>query len=409
MVANTYMKEMKIIILLSLVFFIGCSQSKTPSSLSAPYIIDFEQCMNTERTMRLSEIADTIEFLELKTPKDTIITSIWDFLITKEFLLVFSRDGVYKFTKEGDFIKQVGRTGQGPGEYTLAVSATMNHVKREIVISDVAQKIIFYDFDGNFLREEKWGHLRNIGYSDSILWISDYPNNMSENNALALNQNRDTLASIPNPHYGMKSKDGQGGFSSAKYLRSFYVYNDNTYLSGNEESDTVYQLSGKDYTPYIAFNKGKYKLPMEYEVWYSYDDHERFGSNYWNVITVAEDDRYLFLTCLRTAPLAGKKYGHYEENYSYIVYDKEKKTAFKTGGEKGTKIIDDIMGGPAIWPRYVTDDYYMYTKEWYNLSEEIKNGNYNLAPALKEQFKKFGYSTNELIVMCRKKKQGRNK
>ena len=112
----------------------------------------------------------------------------------------------------------------------------------------------------------------------------------------------------------------------------------------------------------------------------------------------------MFLTCLRAAPLADKKYGHYEENYSYIVYDKEKKEGFRTGGKEGTRIIDDIMDGPAIWPRYVTDNYYVFTKEWYTLSEEIKNGNYNLTPALKEQFKKFGYSTNELIVMCRKKK-----
>lgn len=397
---------MKIAILFLFFLFIGCHYSKerSPSESRVSYVVDFEQCMSTERTMRLSEIADTIEFLELKTPKDTIITFIKDFWIIDEFLLVYSRDGVYKFTKEGNFIKQIGRTGQGPGEYALAISATINPVKQEIAISDNARKIIFYDFDGNFLREEKWGHLRKIAYSDSVLWISSYPDNATRNNAFAFDQNGDTLFSIPNPNYGMKSKDGQGGFSSAMFLKSFYTYKGISYLKGNEDSDTIYQLSGENCTPYIAFNKGKYKLPIKYESWYSYDDHERFGCNYWNVITVAEDDRYLFLTCLRAAPLADKKYGHYEENYSYIVYDKEKKEGFRTGGKEGTRIIDDIMDGPAIWPRYVTDNYYVFTKEWYTLSEEIKNGNYNLTPALKEQFKKFGYSTNELIVMCRKKK-----
>lgn len=393
------------IILLS-VFLAGCNRTKKafPSKSPASFIVDFEQCMNTERTIRLSEIADTIEILELKTPKDTIITRIWDIIPTDEFLLVFSRDGVFKFTKDGDFVRKVGRDGQGPGEYTLALGTDIDLGKREIVISDIAQKVLFYDFDGNFLREEKWGYLFNIGCSDSVLWVSEFVNQTYKYTAFALNSKGDTIASIPNPHYGMKSKDRGTGGSMAKYLKPFYRYKGDLYLKGKEVNDTVYQISGKNHVPYAILDMGKYKLPVEYEAWYSYDDHDKYGKHYWSVIAVGEDDRYLFLTSLRCAPIDENKYVHNEENYRYIVYDKDKKEGFVTNGEQGTKIIDDILGGPAIWPRYITDDYYIYTVEWYNLSEEIKKGKYSLAPALKEQFKKFGYSTNELIVMCRKKR-----
>lgn len=400
---------MKVIIPLSAILMfllVGCNRPKEANLTvsTAQHNVDFEQCMCTERTMRLSEIADTIEFLELKTPKETIITRIWDIFPTDEFLLVFSRDGVFKFTRDGNFVKKIGGTGQGPGEYTLAIGTDIDRRKHEIVISDVAQKVLFYDFDGNFLREEKWGYLFNIGCSDSVLWVSEYVNQTCKFIAFALNSKGDTIASIPNPHYGMKSKDIGTGGSMAKYLKPFYRYQGELYLKGKEINDTVYQISGKDYIPYAILEMGKYKLPVEYEAWYSYDDHDKYGKSYWSVAAVGEDDRYLFLTALRCAPIDGNKYVHNENNYRYIVYDKEKKEGFATNGEQGTKIVDDILGGPAIWPRYITDDYYMYTIEWYELSEEIKKGKYTLAPALEEQFKKFGYSTNELIVMCRKKK-----
>ena len=392
------------IIILS-TFWGGCNHSKEcfPSENPASYVVDFEQCMNTERTMRLSEIADTMEFLELKTPKDTLITRIWDIFPTDKFLFVFSRDGVFKFTKNGDYVRKIGRDGQGPGEYISPGSADIDYKNQQIVIAD-GHKVMFFDFDGNLLREEKRGYLFEVGCSDSVLWVSEFAHQGCKFIAFALNSKGDTIVSIPNPHYGMKSKDDGLGGSRARYLKTFYRYKGNLYLKGKEVNDTVYKISGEKHIPYTIFNMGKYKLPVEYEAWYSYDDHYKYGKYYWSVISVGEDDRYQFLTSLRCAPIDKNRYVHNEDNYRYIVYDKEKGEGFVTNGEQGTRIIDDIMGGPAFWPRYVTDNYYMYTVEWYDLSEELKNGNYNLAPALKEQFKKFGYSTNELIVMCRRKK-----
>lgn len=72
--------------------------------------------------------------------------------------------------------------------------------------------------------------------------------------------------------------------------------------------------------------------------------------------------------------------------------------------KKGTKITDDILGGPPVWPHWITDDYYMNVIEWSDLSDELKKGKYTLAPSLEKQFAGFGYSTNQLIVLCRRKK-----
>lgn len=399
-------QSLPILIISLVILSFGCNSQKESDSSGkdVPYIIDFEQCMATEQPMKISDIADTVEYLELKTPKDIIITRIRNIILIENFLIIHSRDGVFKFTKKGEFVTQIGHTGQGPREYTLIVGIDIDPIKKEIIMADVAAQVLFYDLDGNFLRREKWGLLFRIGLSDSILWVSELATQEDRYIAFALNQKGDTIASIPNPHYGMKSKDEGTGVALPAKLKSFYHYKGGLYLKGKEVNDTIYQLSGSKSTPYAFFNMGKYKLPLKYEAWYSWDDHNKYGSSYWGVPYIAEEERYLFLTALRCAPIDENKYVHNEENYRYIAYNKEKRKGFIIKSEKGTRITDNILGGPPIWPHWITNDHYINVVEWYDLSEELKKGQYTLAPALKEQFAGFGYSTNQLIVLCKRKK-----
>ena len=46
----------------------GSSPKSNKDAESEIYHINYEECLANERTLRLSEIADTIEYLELKTP-----------------------------------------------------------------------------------------------------------------------------------------------------------------------------------------------------------------------------------------------------------------------------------------------------------------------------------------------------
>lgn len=59
--------------------------------------------------------------------------------------------------------------------------------------------------------------------------------------------------------------------------------------------------------------------------------------------SVAEDDRYLFLLTQRYAAVDGRKYVHNEDNFRYVVYDKETREGFVTTGEEGTRFTDDIL------------------------------------------------------------------
>ena len=75
------------------------------------YVIPIQSVFETEHPIKLSEIADTIEYLELKTPEDLIITGIYKIIPVEDFLLIEARMVLYKFTQEGDYVCTIG--GQG--------------------------------------------------------------------------------------------------------------------------------------------------------------------------------------------------------------------------------------------------------------------------------------------------------
>lgn len=383
----------------------GCNGQKEDGSSDKglPYIVDFEQCMDTERAMKISDIADTVEYIELKTPEDMPITLVWNIIPVNDFWIIHARDGIYKFTNKGEYIKTIGRYGQGPGEFSIIHDMDVDYIRKEIVISD-SGKTLYYDLDGNYLRMDKLKTLFRIGISDSILWVSEMGDQSCKYTAFAMNYQRDTVVSIPSPFYEIEPQDEGTGLHLAKFYKPFYRYKDTLYLKGKEYNDTIFQLSGMRCKPHVTFNMGKYKLPIEYEAWYNYEAAQKNGSRYWGIPSVAEDDRYLFLLTLRYASVDVNKYAYNEDNYRYIVYDKEQRKGFITKVEGGTRFKDDILGGPVIWPRWVIGDYYMDVIEWETLSKELKTGKYTLAPAFEKQIAEYGYDTNPLVVMCHRKK-----
>lgn len=371
-----------------------------------PYIVDLEQCMATEQAMKISDIADTVEYIELKTPEDLVISVAFDVIPVDDYWIIHSRDGVFKFTNKGEYLTTIGHRGQGPSEYSGIFNVDVDYIKKEIVIN-AYEKVLFYDLDGNYLRmERKKGTMFSIGISDSILWVSDMGTNVDKYIGFAMNSQRDIIDSIPSPFYGMKSQDGAAGLHLAMLYKAFYRYRDTLYMKGKELNDTIYQLAGVKRKPYAALNMGKYKLPVEYEAWNNFEASKKQGAHYWGIPSVSEDDRYLFLLAQRYAAVDGIPHVHNEDNFRYIVYDKEQRKGFLLKGKEGTRFTDDILGGPPIWPccSVTKDYYYINVISWNRLSKELRSGNYKLSSSFKKQIAGIVDDANPFVIRCRRKK-----
>lgn len=64
--------------------------------------------------MNISQIGDTIEYLELKTPQDIVITHILNIVQSDDFWLIHTRKGIYKFTKKANLSSKLDNKGKAP-------------------------------------------------------------------------------------------------------------------------------------------------------------------------------------------------------------------------------------------------------------------------------------------------------
>lgn len=385
-----------VIVVLSMFLLISCSGKQEKQQKELPYIIDFEQCISNARNVKISDIADSIELVELKTPEELPVSVIWKFMPVDNYWFIHAREGIFKFTDKGEFINQFGRRGQGPGEYTAVYEVSVNKHRKELLINTVG-RLLYYDWDGNFLRSEKKGlPMLASDFSDSILWGAEWGRNTDKYILYGLNEQWDTVHTVTNPFYNMISQDGGLGAVMMELGKSFYHYQDALYLNGPLDNDTIYQLKGDNCIPYAVFNMGKYKLPLEYMIWYNREANLKHASNYWAIPLISESERYLFVKAQRQA--------RDEDGYRYIMYDKQNREGFLVNEEKDQTITDDILDGPDIWPIWTTDTHYVGMVNPYTYQEEIKDKNLQLSSQLQKVIDTWNHDTNVILMLCRKKK-----
>lgn len=400
------MKNIKLlpIVILSCLIIIACNEKQHKVKESLPYLINFERCISDGKNVKISNIADTIELVELKSPDEYPISMVWNLIPAGNYWYIHASEGIYKFTNKGEYVTKISEEGQGPNEYTSLCGIAIDTVHNEFLINDYT-KLIFFDLDGNYLRmKQKKGNvlLYRCDFSDGILWGTEMGLKTDMYMLCGLNRQLDTIYSKLNPFSNIKSKKMGGGSMMAGW-KPFYHYKNNLYLNGPGCNDTIFQLRGNLCTPYAIFDMGKYKLPLKYEAWYDYEAHWYNGYHYWNIPAIAEDERYLFILAQRYAPLNGDRANH-EDIYRYLMYDKKERIGFRMNEDKDEKIIDDILGGPTIWPYWITDDYYIGLIDAYWYKEKLKKGNFKLSPEMQKVVDSWNHDTNIILMLCHKKK-----
>jgi len=390
-----------IIMLIISILLAGCNSPTEREDVRQTefYNIDFEKSFDTKQQMFISEIADNVEYIELITPKELPISRIWNVINFEDYLLVDARGDIYLFHRNGQFIRKIGSRGQGPGEYFVAGDIDIDIKKKEILICD-SRKILFFDFDGNFLRSREMVEINSIGVSDTIIWICPfiYSTNMKyQAFAFSLNGEGDTVEYIQNPAYE-KVKSDDATFVMTPLNIPFYNRDSLLFFKGEQHNDTVWKISGANREPYVFINMGKYKMPYEYEPWVSYENFRKNCDKYWCVQSLVENDNYFFLFS------ENRKYSKDNPILKCIVYDKKKREGFVANDRSDMGITDDILGGPSLWPRWASGDYYINVIEPYQLLEKIETGKYSPTGQLKELLSRIEEDTNQLIILCKMKK-----
>lgn len=108
-------------------------------------------------TGKLSEIAKSVRIVPLETNSDCYVESIGRIFFGKEHIVFStrgSRNDLFLFTINGEFIRKIGRQGKGPGEYVnIRDISVLEDNKMVYVTTGTRGKLLGYSFGGRFIKE----------------------------------------------------------------------------------------------------------------------------------------------------------------------------------------------------------------------------------------------------------------
>lgn len=106
-------------------------------------------------SISLSEIASNVEIIILETVESSLIRGITNLEITNQYIFINDAGRrVLQFDLSGNFVRQIGKQGRGPDEYSFVynIAADPNN---EILYVSSQRKILCYDFTGELLFDIK--------------------------------------------------------------------------------------------------------------------------------------------------------------------------------------------------------------------------------------------------------------
>jgi hypothetical protein len=99
-------------------------------------------------SVRLSEIASKVDKVLLETTEASLITRILDIKKTDQYIFVNDAGTrILQFSTAGRFVKQIGSSGRGPGEYAGINSLAIDSQNSLVYIASFRQILVF-DFSG---------------------------------------------------------------------------------------------------------------------------------------------------------------------------------------------------------------------------------------------------------------------
>lgn len=144
---------------LSLLLFMACNKNRDQGAVSGDNeVIDINvnRVLDNSKVFNLSKIVKDVEFVTLESTAESFFSSTSRIQITKSYILIGSDPDkrLLLFDRSGKFLRQIGRTGQGPGEYISPSFASINPTEDFIIVKDgMGGNLLKYDLNGVCLKQ----------------------------------------------------------------------------------------------------------------------------------------------------------------------------------------------------------------------------------------------------------------
>lgn len=301
----------------------------------------------TTGDLKLSDLVESVEYIPLET-KDECLISVnsyyQTFDVSDNYILLFSSqlNTVYLFRRNGKFVCQVGRQGQGPAEYLWASNVYIDEAQGQVIICDRRKTLFFglngkhiksistiiHDdwqlqyFDNKFLTGLSSGILKDIDTCTYKIWDRDFN---------LINEGVNYVPVTPVGNWA----SGRITFATFGVPIVSYKYKGRPHMRESSLNDTLYMVDEKDnIVPKYVIDEGKYKVTPEMKADRDLWNRVRHDGSIIGVVSILETELYLM---------------PYYEQISYSYYNKQTKKLLYFDSKDG--IPDDYLGGIAFWPK----------------------------------------------------------
>ena len=254
-----------------------------------------------------SILAPEYRIIPLETTEECVVGVTDNLLIADSLIFVvdtWSRQ-ISVFDMNGKFQNHIGRKGHAKGEYVSMYSVTLDtRQKRVCFIDENSQKLLFYDYKGNFLSQEpRYFWYQNIAFLGSdkrVLLTLPYDHKDYQ----ALNSFKLTITDekgIPVcgaledpgfPKYRLDKCQFQGSLINALHTNP-----DGVYYLDILSPDTIWKIKDKECTPFVCVDFGEpFTTPETYREMTNESYRKRMNQTkvLWDNFAFSKDFGYLY-------------------------------------------------------------------------------------------------------------------
>ena len=136
---------------------IACTEQrkkKTVHDAFLPELIQFKiekPNVAALKPLLLSCFVDSVWYLQLETSRRCLLPPRVGLYKTNDFIFTTTRNEIYQFDSNGNFVRQIGSEGKGPGEFRLNKCGFDDDNRRITVMSHYTTSPLVFDFNGKFL------------------------------------------------------------------------------------------------------------------------------------------------------------------------------------------------------------------------------------------------------------------
>lgn len=348
-----YMKNIYTVVVLIVLIFFSCDKKESKEHIPT---IDISKIYKNRNKVKLSEIANKIDYIQLETTEKSIIGVISDPKKKIKFFgnnIFVNSNGILRFNVNGKFLNSIGNLGRGPKEYERAGSFTLFKSEDSLVtiFSDVQQKGMTYNIEGDYKSSFK------INFWPADLTSSDenliFVNNIgSRNKSMYYSMNILSKKGELKKRLLFKENEKDIDLAGTSMYNAYFLNKKLHYWEDNYDTLWVFDENFKANPKYI-FSIGENIIPLENRTQKNMFDFEYLVKfNHFSMLL--ESNRFFFFKTI------------FNKKFYYIYYDKlslnssalEFKRPFGKG--KHLSFYNDIDGGIPFWPIGQVDDNKMF-------------------------------------------------